>query len=84
MYCKGDKRASDTVSACSDQLLDNGGKDITLLLDGLDELPEEQQKNSLIVDILKCELLPQCVWLCHLVHMLQNVSTTKLLLLWRF
>ena len=60
LYCKGDKRASDIVSACSDQLLDNGGKDITLLLDGFDELPEELQKNSLIVDILKCQVLPQC------------------------
>ena len=50
---------SDIVSACSDQLLDNRGKDITLLLDGLDELPEEIQKNSLIAHILKCQVL-QC------------------------
>ena len=60
LYCKGDKRASDIVSACSDKLLDNGGKDVTLVLDGFDELPEELQKNSLIADILKREVLPQC------------------------
>ena len=60
LYCKGDKRASDIVSACSDQLFSNGGKDVTLLLDGFDELPEELQKNSLIADILKREVLPQC------------------------
>ena len=60
LYCKGDKRASDIVSACSDQLFSNGGKDVTLLLDGFDELPEELQKNGLIADILKREVLPQC------------------------
>ena len=60
LYFKGDKRASDIVSACSDQLFSNGGKDVTLLLDGFDELPEELQKNSLIADILKREVLPQC------------------------
>ena len=59
LYCKGDKRALDIVNTCSDQLLDNGGKDITLLLDGFDELPEELQKNSLIADILKRDVLPQ-------------------------
>ena len=60
LYCKGDKRASDIVSASSDQLFNNGGKDLTILLDGFDELPEELQKNSLIVDIIKCQVLPQC------------------------
>ena len=60
LYCKGDKRASEIVSASSDQLFDNGGKDLTLLLDGFDELPEDLQKNSLIADILKRQVLPQC------------------------
>ena len=60
LYCKGDKRASEIVSASSDQLFDNGGKDLTILLDGFDELPEYLQKNSLIADIIKRQVLPQC------------------------
>ena len=60
LYCKGDKRSSDIVSASSDQLFDNGGKDLTILLDGFDELPEELQKNSLVADIIKRQVLPQC------------------------
>ena len=60
LYCKGDKRASEIVSASSDQLFDNGGKDLTILLDGFDELPEDVQKNSLIADIIKRQVLPQC------------------------
>ena len=60
LYCEGDKRVSDIVSACSDQLFSNGGKDVTLLLDGFDELSEELQENSLISKILKRHILPQC------------------------
>ena len=60
LYCKGDERASEIVNASSDQLFDNGGKDLTLLLDGFDELPEDLRKNSLIADILKRQVLPQC------------------------
>ena len=60
LYCKGDKRASEIVSASSDQLFDNGGKDLTILLDGFDELPEDLQKNSLMADIIKRQVLPQC------------------------
>ena len=60
LYFKGDKRASEIVGAISDQLLDDGGKDLTLLLDGFDELPENLQKQSLIADILKRRVLPQC------------------------
>ena len=72
---------SDIVSACSDQLLDNGGKDITLLLDGLDELPVELQKNSLIADILKRQVLSQCglVLSSHL-HALKIFMANLLLL----
>ena len=60
LYCKGDKRASEIVSPSCDQLLDNGGKDLTLLLDGFDELPECLQNSSLIADIIKRRVLPQC------------------------
>ena len=60
LYCKGDKRASEIVSPSCDQLLDNGGKDLTFLLDGFDELPECLQNSSLIADIIKRHVLPQC------------------------
>ena len=60
LYCKGDKRASEIISASCDQLLDNGGKELTLLLDGFDELPECLQNSSLIADIMKRRVLPQC------------------------
>ena len=60
LYCKGDKRAAEIVSTSCDQLLDNGGKDLTLLLDGFDELPECLQNSSLIADIIKRHVLPQC------------------------
>ena len=60
LYCKGDKRASEMISANSDQLLNNGGKDLILLLDGFDELPDGLQKHSLIFDILEGKVFPQC------------------------
>ena len=60
LYYKGDRRASQIVSASCDQLLDNGGKELTLLLDGFDELPECLQNSSLIADIIKRRVLPQC------------------------
>ena len=60
LYCKGDKRAAEIVSASCDQLLDNGGKELALLLDGFDELPECLQNSSLIANIIKRHVLPQC------------------------
>ena len=60
LYCKGDKRASEIVSASCDQLFNSGGKELTLLLDGYDELPEKLQKSGLIADILRRETLPHC------------------------
>ena len=60
LYYKGDKRASEIISASSAQLFDNGGKDLTILLDGFDELPEDLQKNSLVANIIKRQVLPQC------------------------
>ena len=60
LYCIGDKKAPEIVSASSDQLFDNGGENLLLLLDGFDELPEDLQKNSLIAKILKRKSLPHC------------------------
>ena len=57
---KGDENATQVVSACSEYLSKNGGKTLTLLLDGYDEYPEHLQKSSLIADIIKRQVLPLC------------------------
>ena len=60
LFYKGHKNATEVVSACSEYLSKDGGKSITLLLDGYDEYPEHLQKSSLIADILKRQVLPLC------------------------
>ena len=61
LFCnRGDTRDAEIATACSDYLVQNGGKDLALLFDGFDEYPEALQKNSLIVDILKHKVLPYC------------------------
>ena len=60
LFCKGDKNATQIVNACSQYLFANGGKTVTLLLDGYDEYPEHLQKSSLIADIIKRQVLPFC------------------------
>ena len=59
-FCRRDRRATETASACSDYLSENNGEDLALLLDGYDEYPERLRKDSLIADILKREVLPRC------------------------
>ena len=59
-FCRRDRRASETASACSDYLSGNNGEDLALLFDGYDEYPERLRKDSLIADILKREVLPRC------------------------
>ena len=60
LFCKGDKNATQIISACAQHLFANGGKTLTLLLDGYDEYPEHLQKSSLIADIIKRQVLPLC------------------------
>ena len=60
LFCKGDKNATQIVSACAQYLFANGGKTLLLLLDGYDEYPRDLHKSSLIADILKREVLPLC------------------------
>ena len=59
-FCRRDRRATETASACSDYLSKNNGEDLALLFDGYDEYPEKLQKDSLIADILKRKELPRC------------------------
>ena len=44
LFYKGDENAMEIVSACSEYLSNNGGKSLTLLLDGYDEYPSNLQK----------------------------------------
>ena len=59
-FCKRDRRATETASACSDYLSENNGEDLALLFDGYDEYPERLQNDSLSADILSREVLPRC------------------------
>ena len=60
LVCKGDAKAPEIATACSDYFFNNKGKDIVFLFDGLDEFPEYLQKDSLIASILKRQILSCC------------------------
>ena len=60
LFCIGDKNATKIVSACSEYLFANGGKSLTLLLDGYDEYPEDLCEYSLVASILQRHVLPLC------------------------
>ena len=60
LYCIGDKNATEIVTKCTKYLFGNGGKTLTLLLDGYDEYPSHLRENSLIANILKRQVLPHC------------------------
>ena len=60
LTCIGDEHATETVSACAQYLFANGGRSLTLLLDGYDEYPEHLRESSLVANILKRQVLPLC------------------------
>ena len=60
LFYKGDENATEIINACSQYLSKDGGKNLTLLLDGYDEYPSHLQENSLISKILKRWILPYC------------------------
>ena len=61
LFCNGENtRATQIATTCSDYLSQNGGKGLAFLFDGFDEYPEDLQKNSLIADILRRKVLPNC------------------------
>ena len=55
-FYRHDRQASQ-VTPCITQ---NGGKSVTILLDGYDELPPDLRQNSFIVDLLQHKVLPAC------------------------
>ena len=60
LTCIGDEHATEIVSACAQYLFANGGRSLTLLLDGYDEYPEHLRESSLVANILKRQVLPLC------------------------
>jgi len=60
LCCHQDQTDANIITACSDYFLQNGGKDLLFLFDDFDQFPENQQKDSLIADILKRQMLPKC------------------------
>ena len=57
-FYKQDRSASKQAKACCTYLLNSGGKNITFLLDGFDELPVDLQSKSFAVSILHHEIFP--------------------------
>ena len=60
LVCKRETDSKEVSTACSKYLFNNGGKDLVFLFDGYDEFPEHLQKDSLVADILKRNVLPHC------------------------
>ncbi|XP_065888438.1 protein NLRC3-like [Dysidea avara] len=60
LFCKRDRKAVEISTACSQYFFSNSGKDLALLFDGFDEFSEHLQKDSLVADILKRQVLPHC------------------------
>ena len=81
LFCMGDKNATQIVTACAQYLFANGGKALTLLLDGYDEYPEHLRENSLITKILKRQVLPLCGLVVssrpHASHHLREEATIR-------
>ena len=60
LFCIGDEKAAEIASAGAQCLFANGGKSLTLLLDGYDEYPGNLHESSLIANIIKRRVLPFC------------------------
>jgi len=55
-----DEQASAVASHVADQLLQDGGKFVTVLLDGYDKLPLNLRQKGFIADLLQRKVLPDC------------------------
>ena len=59
-YYQFDESSDAIANSCAKYLLQSGGEDITLVLDGYDEYPENLRQNGFISDILQHKVLPSC------------------------
>ena len=60
MYNRFDKQYTDESAKCAKVILDTNGKNITIILDGYDEMPHTKESDHFITNLLKREILPQC------------------------
>ena len=84
-FCLRDVRMEEIASACSNYFLLNNGRDLAIILDGFDELPENFQENSLIAEMLNRQVLPECTLIVtscpHASLNLRNQVTTTVRIL---
>ena len=59
-FCKQERTALTLGHLCAAHLYKTGGKDVTILLDGFDELPEDLQDGGFITGLLEHHVLPLC------------------------
>ena len=57
-FYKYEKEAQQIILSCATQLIQDGGKSVTILLDGYDELPADLRQNSFIAHLLQHKELP--------------------------
>lgn len=62
LFCDTEARALHSSKICASHLFETGGENVTILLDGLDEIPEEMlsDDNCLVAKLLDCHALPAC------------------------
>ena len=61
MFFQDVLHSSQMASSVAEYVTDNGGEDLTIVLDGYDELSEDNRKNSFITAIIHRQLLPKCL-----------------------
>ena len=59
-FCKQERTALTLGHLCAAHLYKTDGKDVTILLDGFDELPEDLQDGGFITGLLEHHVLPLC------------------------
>ena len=79
IFLSKEKIAMEQAAACANYLSVSNNKDVTVLLDGLDEFPEELREKSFIADIINrrelasaAVVISSCSHACA--HLRDNVS----------
>ncbi|XP_065899282.1 NLR family CARD domain-containing protein 3-like isoform X2 [Dysidea avara] len=57
-FYHNDKAAIDKAEACAEFLVNNSGSEITVILDGYDELPDELKQRGFLSDLIQRKILP--------------------------
>ena len=59
-YYQFDESSENVASSCAEYLLNSDGKNVTFILDGYDEYPENLRQNGFISDIVWCRRMSKC------------------------